>query len=230
MFRTTKRTNFLYQLLEWIMNLLVINLLWILFNIPVIFLVLYITLIKFDVITMIFVMIGLIILFFPATSAMYASVRECVIYIGSRASLKKYWSYYKENYVRSVGIGLLLIPFWMVLCFNSFYFLSESSLIIFCVTLISGTILFVYNVNIFIINVHYHYSFIDLIINSFFVTFGSIILFFSVIIGFIFVFSLSLLITRTISVLFIVLFSGSLFAVISFMSFYRYYLRYSTKE
>ena len=212
------------------MNLAVVNLLWVIFNIPIIVFTLYMLLTEVNITIILVIAFFLILLFFPATSAMYASVRDCVVHRDQRASIKKYWAFYKENYVRSLGIGLLMIPLWAVWSFNMVYFLTEGNLILFICFLFIGIIYFVYNVNIFILNVHYHYSYLDLIINAFFITFGSIKLFLSIIIGFVFVVSVSLLIAKSIFMLFIIFFTGSLFSLVSFASFYRYYLKYSTEE
>src|SRR5690625_5403685 len=86
-----------------------------------------------------------------------------------------------------------MIALWAVWSFNIVYFLTEGNLILFICLLLIGIIYFVYNVNIFILNVHYHYSYLDLIINAFFITFGSIKLYLSIIIGFVYVVSVSLL-------------------------------------
>src|SRR5690625_3173120 len=235
------------------MNLAVVNLLWVIFNIPIIVFTLYMLLTEVNITIILVIAFFLILLLFPATSAMYASVRDCVVHRDQRASIKKYWAFYKENYVRSLGIGLLMITLWAVWSFNmvyfltegkhmkriklpsvwSFnmvYFLTEGNLILFICFLFIGIIYFVYNVNIFILNVHYHYSYLDLIINAFFITFGSIKLFLSIIIGFVFVVSVSLLIAKSIFMLFIIFFTGSLFSLVSFAAFYRYYLKYSTEE
>src|SRR5690625_2638370 len=152
------------------MNLAVVNLLWVIFNIPIIVFTLYMLLTEVNITIILVIAFFLILLFFPATSAMYASVRDCVVHWDRRSSINKYWAFYKENYVGSLGIGRLMIPLWDVWSFNRVYFLKEGNLILFICFPFIGIIYFLYNVNIFILYVHYHYSCLDLLINAFFIT------------------------------------------------------------
>lgn len=227
----TKLTKFLYQLLEWIMNLSVINILWLIFNIPIIILTIYMLINKNNHMIFMFVIaICFILLFYPATTAMYASVRGCILHTDHRASFKKYWAFYKGNYVRSTQIGLLMVPLWIIWYINTFLLIIHINTIIFMCFLLIGLIYFVYNVNVFSINVHYHYRLNALLMNTVFITFGSARFFLSLLIGFIFVISVSLLMMRTIFTLFIVFFTGSLFSLVSFAVFYQYYLKALPKE
>ena len=72
----------LYAISEWIMKFSLINLLWILFNIPIVFLLLNLLFIEqIEELPLILIPLILLmpILFFPATTAMFAMVRGWII-------------------------------------------------------------------------------------------------------------------------------------------------------
>src|SRR5699024_76884 len=134
----------------------------------------------------------------PATTSMFASVRECVVHTNQRASAKKIWFFYIENYVRSLALGLIMVPLWAIWLSNIYFFVKEDYIAMAIPFLLFGIFYFVYNVLVFIVNVHYHFKFIDLFINTLFIAFGSVKLFLSIVIGFIFVISLTLLLMNTV--------------------------------
>ena len=69
-------------------------------------------------------------LFFPATTAMFASVRQWVMQGTISPLLKSYWGYYKENYKKSFLGGLILTAAWAVLIADYYYFVNKSTLLI----------------------------------------------------------------------------------------------------
>lgn len=105
-----------YALAEWIMRFAVVNMLWVIFNIPFLFILFNVLLID-EVEGLFFYLMPLVILapftFFPATTAVFASVREWMMKNDSKGGLiKSYWKNYQENYKRSLSSGAIFTVIW----------------------------------------------------------------------------------------------------------------------
>jgi uncharacterized membrane protein YesL len=212
----------LYRLCEWIMRFSVINLLWIVFNIPIAFIVVNILFVKQTGI-IVFLLIPLLILlpllFFPATTAMFASARNLVMK-EEGVSIRQYWRYFKENYTRSLLGGLVLTVVWTIWAVDYYYF-SKENIILLGIFLILGIVLFVFTINFFSILSHYHMKLLPAMKNSFLITMGSPLLFFTVLISNSIILYFSLFVFKFL----LPFFTGSLIAYLSFSAFYRYYLK-----
>src|SRR5699024_4058109 len=89
----------LYALSEWSMRFSVVNILWIIFNIPFLFILLNMLFID-QVESLLFLLIILAILapilLFPATTAVFASARDWIMKNDDHGGLiKSYWPYYR---------------------------------------------------------------------------------------------------------------------------------------
>jgi uncharacterized membrane protein YesL len=212
----------LYRLCEWIMRFSVINLLWIVFNIPIAFIVVNILFVEQTGI-IVFLLIPLLILlpllFFPATTAMFASARNLVMK-EEGVSIRQYWRYFKENYTRSLLGGLVLTVVWTIWAVDYYYF-SKENIILLGIFLILGIVLFVFTINFFSILSHYHMKLLPAMKNSFLITMGSPLLFFTVLISNSIILYFSLFVFKFL----LPFFTGSLIAYLSFSAFYRYYLK-----
>jgi uncharacterized membrane protein YesL len=212
----------LYRLCEWIMRFSVINLLWIVFNIPIAFIVVNILFVE-QTGLIVFLLIPLLILlpllFFPATTAMFASARNLVMK-EEGVSIRQYWRYFKENYTRSLLGGLVLTVVWTIWAVDYYYF-SKENIILLGIFLILGIVLFVFTINFFSILSHYHMKLLPAMKNSFLITMGSPLLFFTVLISNSIILYFSLFVFKFL----LPFFTGSLIAYLSFSAFYRYYLK-----
>jgi uncharacterized membrane protein YesL len=204
------------------MRFSVINLLWIVFNIPIAFIVVNILFVKQTGI-IVFLLIPLLILlpllFFPATTAMFASARNLVMK-EEGVSIRQYWRYFKENYTRSLLGGLVLTVIWTIWAVDYYYF-SKENIILLGIFLILGIVLFVFTINFFSILSHYHMKLLPAMKNSFLITMGSPLLFFTVLISNSIILYFSLFVFKFL----LPFFTGSLIAYLSFSAFYRYYLK-----
>jgi uncharacterized membrane protein YesL len=204
------------------MRFSVINLLWIVFNIPIAFIVVNILFVKQTGI-IVFLLIPLLILlpllFFPATTAMFASARNLVMK-EEGVSIRQYWRYFKENYTRSLLGGLVLTVVWTIWAVDYYYF-SKENIILLGIFLILGIVLFVFTINFFSILSHYHMKLLPAMKNSFLITMGSPLLFFTVLISNSIILYFSLFVFKFL----LPFFTGSLIAYLSFSAFYRYYLK-----
>ncbi|WP_255551232.1 DUF624 domain-containing protein [Sporosarcina sp. E16_8] len=223
---STSLMGSLHGLCDWIMRFSIINMLWIIFNIPIILVT----------ILMIFtdpkegyytlaVLIALLmpLLFFPATTAMFASVRQWVMQGTISPLLKSYWGYYKENYKKSFLGGVVLTAAWTVLIADYYYFVNKSTLWSYIV-LIIGIFLFVFSMNFFSVVSHYNLKLGQLFKNALLVTIGNPLLTVVVFIGS----SIILYVSFYVLLFLIPLFTGILIAYLSFALFYRMYLKTTT--
>ena len=214
----------LYAISEWVMKFSVTNLLWIIFNLPIIYLLLNLLFVE-RIEGLIFLMIPVImlmpILFFPATTAMFAMVRGWIIHDeGSDKLIKSFWGYYKENYKRSVASGLILTMAWLIWAVDIYYFFNENQIMM-LLFIIMGIVLFVYSINLFSITVHYNMKFLPSLKNAFLITMGSPLLFVAVAISS----GVVLFISFNVFNFFLPFLTGSLIAFLSFSAFYRNYLK-----
>lgn len=106
---------------EWIMKFLVTNLIWLLFNFPI----LYFALDMFfersmEKLYMLLLTILLMLpwFFFPATTAMFAVVRRWVVGKEDGRLLHSFWKYYKQNYVRSLAGSFVFLALWLLWIVN----------------------------------------------------------------------------------------------------------------
>ncbi|MFZ3576841.1 YesL family protein [Virgibacillus sp. DJP39] len=215
----------LYGVSEWISRFAVVNLLWLLLNLPLVLIVVNIMWGKQEGAA--FLMVPLIslmpLLFFPATSAMFASARDWVLSKDSSSITKAYFRYYKENYKKSLLGGMLLTGLWLIWGIDYYYFKDESVLFMFSF-LMMGVVLFVYTINFFSIIVHYELKLRSMLKKSLIITIGSPILFLTVAIA-----SGVILYVSVNGPLFLIpFFTGSLISFVSFSAFYRLYIKLTT--
>lgn len=219
----------LYLLAEWVMKFSVTNLLWIVFNLPIAFIVLnllFVEQIEQLIILMLPLLLLLPLLFFPATTAVFGVVRGWIMKDADGDRLfKTFWCYYKENYKRSVANGFLLTVVWAIMMADIYYF-SNENMGLMIGFIILGMILFVYTVNLFSVTVHYRFAFRAALKSAFLITIGSPTLFLAVAISSGFVLYISLHVMPY----FLPFLTISLLAFLSFSAFYRNYLKVIEKS
>nr|WP_263323352.1 DUF624 domain-containing protein [Neobacillus sp. Marseille-Q6967] len=212
----------LYRICEWIMRFAVINLVWLVFNIPIIFILLNMVLAdRHGVLVLLAVPLVLLlpVLFFPATTAMFAAARNLVMN-EEGTSIGGYWKFYKENYKKSFLGGLLLTSAWLIWAVDYYYF-SQENVILMAGFLIMGVLLYVYTINFFSVISHYHLTLWPALKNTLVITIGSPVIFFTVLISNGIILYLGLFTFQFM----LPFFTGSLIAYLSFSSFYRFYLK-----
>ncbi|WP_028783808.1 YesL family protein [Thalassobacillus devorans] len=213
----------LYVISEWIMRFSLVNLQWVLFNLPIALLLISILYIDSSE-QLFYLTVPLVVLlpplFFPATMAMFAKAREWVRVDEEEREPRTYVSYYKENYRTSLLAGLVFVALWGILLADIYYF-SERNEILMNLFVVMGILLFTFTLNFFSVSVHYDMKLRGLLRQAFFITAGSPLLFLAVSISSGIVLYISLYIFPII----IPLFSGSLLAFLTFSAYYRLYLK-----
>ncbi|GGF30611.1 hypothetical protein GCM10010954_32210 [Halobacillus andaensis] len=213
----------MYAVSEWISRFTLGNLLWALFNLPVGLLLLSLLNLQ-DSGLIFYIMAPLVLItpfvFFPATTALFAKAREWVRKDENDLVENSYIYYYKENYLKSLGGGIVFVVLWTVLAADVYYFSTRNTFLM-NAFLIMGILLFVWTINFFAVMAHYDMKLKGFLKQSFFITIGSPLLFLTIVISSAIVLYISLYIFP----LLIPIVTGSLIAFLSFSAFYRLHLK-----
>lgn len=218
----------LYKVSEWIMRFSLVNLQWVVFNLPVAFILL--SLLNSGSNSDLYVLLPLLFVlmppvFFPATTAMFAKAREWVRENHDIRPERTYWSYYKENYKKSLAGGTLFTVLWGILVADIYYFSSTSTLMV-NLFLILGILLFVVTINYFSVMVHFDMKLRSILKQAFLVTIVSPLLFITVALTS----GIILYISLYIFPLIIPLFTGTILTFLTFSAYYRQYLKRAGDE
>lgn len=216
----------LHRITNWIMRLSIINILWFILNLPIavtIFSAIQHNAITGVILYLLPVLLFVPFLFFPSTTALFATARDWVMEREQQSLVKTYLSNLKRNYKQSFISGLIWTVVWVIWLVDLYYLYDWNDLLT-VVLLIVGLFLFVMNINFFSVLAHYHMNVKELFKNTFFVTIGSPILVLTVlIINFI-------LVKITIDIWFLLpFFSGAISGLLCFYVFYRFTLKVQKK-
>lgn len=165
----------IYGFSVWLIRFIGTNALWLLFNIPLVYLALNILAVQTTdqlIINLITVVILAPFIFFPATTAMFGVVRQWIIGNTEIALIRSYWKYYKENYIRSLLGGLIIVPLLVILVIDYFYFTKASSPLTY-IFLFIGMFAFVFMMHFFSNTVHLDLKFYTSFKNSFLLSIGN---------------------------------------------------------
>lgn len=213
-----------YQISYWMMKLLQVNMLWLIFNFPIVYLVL--TALTVNSMNELYIIITIMLLllpfiFFPATTAMFAVIRRRFQNKNDDSVLFYYVKAYKQNYLRSLVGGITITVIWFVWIYN--YQLSGIELgsalsylyLVFTVFLLAFTNYF------FADSVHFNVTFFLSIKKALMMSIG----FPHYTISVIGVSGACLYILYFLHPVFLVLYGGILPAVICFIGYYFIFLR-----
>lgn len=166
--------NYIYIASEWIYKFFLSNLIWLLFNLPLVYVIFNIfvtdapeTLLANIILSLIIAPITL----FPATTALFGITRKWVMLDKEIPLFRSYLKYYKENFWKSLFGGALLVPLWVILFIDYQYFkLMNSPLFyIFLAVLI---FMIAITMNFFSYTVHNELRFFQIFKNSFLLSLG----------------------------------------------------------
>jgi uncharacterized membrane protein YesL len=209
----------LYRFSEWVTRIAGLNLLWLCFNIPIAYLTVNIFLVQTaDQLLVNLITIAFLtpFIFFPSTTALFGVVRKWVLGETDTKLLRSFWKFYKENYVRSMLGGLVIIPIWIILVVDYFYFTNADSPLFYLFLLLSMFIL-VFTVHFFSNTVHFHLKFGATLKNSMILAIGRP----AHTIGITLISAIILYISFNLFTFLIILGMGTLISYGSFFVFYR---------
>lgn len=163
--------------------------------------------------------------FFPATAALFASVRDMVLDTSSRKLVRSFMGYMRENYRKSMIGGIFITAAW--LCWAAGYFSFSSVSVIFQFAMLgAGIPLLIVTLYFFVVNAHYDIAVKEIYKKALLLTFGNV--------------RLSLMILGVTFLLFYVsingflalllFFTAAITAFIIFSLFYRFYVSVNTQN
>ncbi|SDJ57622.1 YesL family protein [Salimicrobium halophilum] len=212
--------GFIYLLASWFMRFSVTNFLWFILNVPIVIVVW--TYLVSDEGTHIYALplvVLLPLIFYPATTALFAMARDWMRDEEHHTLLKTYLVYLKNNYRTSFVAGAIWTLIWSVWVLD-FRFFADNSELMATIFSILGILLAVMNLHFFSMVVHYNMTIRERFINSFYMTVGrpGVTVVTALIVSFIIYIASTLWFVT-------VFFAGSLIATTSFYLFYRSYLK-----
>ncbi|WP_018930567.1 YesL family protein [Gracilibacillus lacisalsi] len=215
-------TKLIQFISEWITRLFSANMMWLLFNLPVI---LFSVNISFapssQQVTSIIILLFILAPFvtFPATSALFAVVRKWAMDDESTPVIQSYISYFKEHYKISIVTGFIIEIFWMIYAVDYYYFTTNISTSLALFFIILGVVLLMITLFLICSLVHYELKIIDLIKNSIIMVITNPFL--TVSLG---VFNLTIIYICFLYAPYLLLFLlGSSIAFVTFSGFYKIY-------
>src|SRR5690625_4917017 len=165
----------LYSFSVWVIKFVSTNALWLLFNLPIVYLFLNLLAAKTAdhlLVNAITIAILAPFILFPATTAMFGVTRQWVMGNTEISIIRSFWKYYKENYVRSFLGGLIIIPLLAILAVDYFYFTSTNSPLVY-IFLFIGMFLYVFVMYFFSNTVHVDLKLSTSFKNSFLLSVGN---------------------------------------------------------
>lgn len=209
----------LYSFSTWIIKFTTTNVLWLIFNLPIVYLVLnMLSATTPDELIINFITIAILLPFvlFPATTAMFGIIRQWVIGNTDISLIRSFWKYYKNNYLRSLFGGLIITFLTVILLIDYYYFTSTNSPLFYIFLLISMfTIVFI--THFFSNTVHVNDTLFISFKNSFLLSVGNPVY----TIGITIFIGIIAYISINVYTILIFLGSGSLMAYLSFLLYYK---------
>ncbi|WP_277585140.1 YesL family protein [Psychrobacillus antarcticus] len=220
-------TGVLYSTTEWIMRFSVVNILWFTINLPIVIILLSLYVNNFSmefVIYFVPLLLLIPLLFVPSTMGLFAMARDWVMKLDHPSLTRAYFSHMKSNYKKSVLAGIILTFIWLIWIIDFYFFRNQSDLLLIVFSIV-GLVLFVCTINFFSLHVHFHMNIREMLKNTFFITFGSPLLFLGILLSNGILFYLS----ATKLIFLLPLFTGSLSAYVAFALFYSFSLKIQEK-
>ncbi|OAS83052.1 MULTISPECIES: YesL family protein [Metabacillus] len=164
-----------YKLSVLIMRFSLTNVLWVLFNFPIVYILLILLVGDISNLQMGLLTIAILapFIFFPATAAMYGVVRKWVMGDGDIPIFKSFLRYYKENYKRSFLIGVVFTLFWTSWVLNYLMFFQQQSVFFNVMFMVITAFFFTWNAYFFSYTVHFEMKFFTSLKSSFILAIGS---------------------------------------------------------
>lgn len=216
-------TGIFYKITDWIVTLAGSNLIWIIFNLPLLYLA-FCMLFAQNINQLVILGVASLLIspfvFFPATSAMFAVIREWIMEEDIKI-IRSFWRYYKENYARSMMGGLLIALMWLILMVDYYYFTTYVADGFIYLFVMLSFFLFVFTLHFFSFTVHVYTKLRETFKNALLLTFGTplLTLGLGVICALIFYLSFQVI------TFLVPFFMGSLITYLSFSGFFKFFLK-----
>ncbi|UOQ84128.1 YesL family protein [Gracilibacillus salinarum] len=209
-----------YAISRWLTQVVVANLLWFVFNLPVIIVMFNILMVRYTGELILFGLLLVMVLplvFFPATVALFAVMRGWIMDKDMHL-FSSYWRYYKANYKRSAKGGCFVTLIWSCLILNFFLIQINDLAMLTYLFYVVAFIIFVFSIHYFSLIVHYQSTTFSDLKNAMLLTLINPILTIEILI----VSGLSFYLALNFFSFAFPFFIGSVIAYVSFLGFYRY--------
>ena len=164
----------LFIVSEWITRIAFLNLIWLLFNLPIFYLSfhLFVSTLPQQLLAIVSLIAVLSpVLLFPSTTALFGVARKWVQGELGVKLLPSFWKFYKENYLRSLLGGIAFTIVWLFLILDFYYFSTIKSPIYY-LFLVVALFMVVITINFFSLSVHYEGTLFQTMKNAFLLTLG----------------------------------------------------------
>ncbi|KMK75484.1 YesL family protein [Alkalihalobacillus pseudalcaliphilus] len=208
----------LFEVSEWVMKIMYINGLWLLFNIPILFLLANILLAPtFESLTGLIISLIVIspLVFFPATTALFYVARKFVM----RAEVpifQSFWKGFRENYRRSLVGGIFFTLLWVLWIYNYYLAQIEWQSPLFYFYMITTIFLISWNAHFFSDTVHFQVTLIASLKKAIFLSIGYL----PYTISMVGVAGFTVYMLYTFHPIFAIFLSGGVCAMVAFYAFY----------
>ena len=215
--------NKFHQICEWIMRFSVANFMWVVSISPLVLMVVFAVMADQQavwVVTFAAAVTAGPFLFFPATAALFASVRDFIIKEADIHPVKDYFRHFRNNYRQAMLAGFILTALWAVWAVDYYYLMTFDHFLLVTFAFF-GIPLYLFSVYVLMVMSHFHTSMKDIYRRAFYFTFGAPL-------------TSLLILSLTLMLIFIslsgwmfllVIFGGSMIAFISFSTFYKKILK-----
>lgn len=224
-------SQFLYIIFNTFVKVVGLNLLWLLFNLPLTYFfvhIVFVTNVEQFLSFIIPVIICLPIFLFPATTAMFCVVRLWVLEknIHKQPITRLYWKFYKLNYKQSFLGRLIITCLWVIVCVDIYFFAHTQYIALVYLFIIIGFILFLIMINYFSVIAHFKRHCFESLKMASLITVSSPSIFFIVFFTSIPIFIISIFYFN-----FLFVFGGiSMISYVSFYAFHRFYINVVEKN
>ncbi|WP_413374933.1 YesL family protein [Alkalihalobacillus sp. 1P02AB] len=209
----------LFSLSEWLMKILYVNGLWLLFNLPLVYLLANIVLAPtFESLSVLLISFVVLLpfIFFPATTAMFSVVRTFVMKT-EQSIFRTFWKGFKGNYIRSLIGGVFFSALWSLWIYNYYLAQIEWQSPLFYFYLVTTVFLISWNAHFFSDTVHFNVKFFTSIKKSILLAVGYL----PYTISMVGVSSFSIYTLNSFHPLFAFFLSGGVFALVCFFAYYQ---------
>lgn len=170
---TNTLTGKAYIAVEWFARLALLNILWVIFNIPFLMAVINVFMSRTKtelIIAVILLAIFIPLVLFPATMALFVTVRSLVIQQSPLKLIRGFWRGFKEGYGRSFLGGIVFGTLWIILIVDLIYFNQYVHALFKYVFYALFLFTLMCTLHFFSSNVHFETRFVESIKNAFLFT------------------------------------------------------------
>lgn len=214
-----------YRISEWVVRLIVTNLLWLFCNLPILYFTFNILFAPEDVfqeslfVNSVVIAILAPFIFFPSTAAAFSVARKWVMGDLDVPLVRTFFRGFKSNYKMSMLGGLIIVPLWALYAFDYYYYVTTVTPALSYLFLAIGLFLFAFTLHFLSMTVHFNMRLWQLFKNAAVISIGRPL----ISLGIVIVSGAIIYISLTVFSWMLPFFSSAIIAYVSFRGFYVIY-------